>query len=136
MMDRESTKITLQDEKYRPLEGGFYLARLIAYSLKKGKYAQDVFLISFEIIKGDKTGRFVRGLINKSENGKNGKLWQLASAMVGEKIQVGSEFFVHDLLEKECFIGIEKVGGNNAITEYVSKRYFDDIGSSRFQKKL
>ncbi len=127
--DTEEVPIIIGKEKYRPLKSGIYHARLISREDYSGKY-QEAYRLCFQIVKGDYAGRFINGLINKTESGQKGKLWQLYRAIKGVSLRCGDPMFLSDLIDGECCINVEQRGHSNAITEYICPKEFKDLGKS------
>ncbi len=128
MADEEKKfKVTIGPEKHPPVRSGIYSAKLLEVAGGAGFKGQPIFNIVFEILNGEYRGRKVIGKINQSSNGVHGRLWQLHQAMAEEGLKVTAEFYMGDLIGRECFINVEQRGGFNAITEFIHPKHLKDI---------
>jgi hypothetical protein len=123
-------KVRIEKEKYRVLPTGVYRAMLVEITTDMGKFEQPIFRLTFRITEKNLESRrlFINGLINASENGERGKLWQLKKAFDDVECKIGDAFDIRAFLNKECFIHVEQKEHKNAITEYIPRRNLDDIG--------
>lgn len=130
-VERTPFTVIISPEKFRLLPADFYRAKLCDLSEKEGKFDR-VFQFTFIIQKGKYKGAFVSGLINKSSDGKHGKIWQIIRAFTGYKLDVFDSLSLSDLIGKECFINVEERVGEagrrfNAIAEYVHIDEFKNL---------
>lgn len=118
---RDRYRVRIGKEKYRIFKNGYYKAKLLKVEEGEGKYEQPIFKLYFLVTAiNEKRPRRIMGIINRNEDGKYGKLWQLRKAFEDVECEEGDEFSIGEYIGKECFIYVEQRRHANAITEYIS----------------
>ena len=69
----------------------------------------------------------IKDFILQSQTGVNGKLWQFARVLSGEKFDVFDAIELDKLINSDCIISVEQKEHINVVTEYISLDNFKDI---------
>jgi len=122
-------KVVIKREKYQVLQTGIYRATLVWIDDGMGAFDQPIFKLRFRIHDDNPNARYrlVDGFINKNEDGRYGKLWQLKKAFDHRECPEGERIDIKSFYMKECYIRVERREHKNAITEYIPIGHLNDI---------
>ena len=125
--DEERFKVTIAEEKYRVLPSAIYKAKLLIVSDGVGSKDQPVFIPRFQLLEGQFKDCELNGMINKTSNGRRGKIWEMIRALTGKDLKASDQCNLEGLVGLECYINVEQKGAKNALREYICLDEFRDL---------